>query len=245
MSALSAAWQAIWPGVVPLAQELGIPGESWAAKLMRPVVVYAFLLIGLRLAGRRELAQLNVFDLVVLLTLSNTVQNAIIGNDNSLLGGLAGATVLLATNYAVVRFLYRHPRIDAALEGQPVVLIQDGRVQEEALRRELITPQELLAAVHRQGLNSVDEVATAVLETSGTITVVPREPSPQAMREAAMMARLDELVAEVRALRLALAPAPGRAPATEATGAAAAPAEGAGGPAPQDGQRPGSAPPNG
>src|SRR6187401_3350952 len=81
-------------------------------KILRAVVVYAFLIIGLRLAGKRELAQLNPFDLVVLLTLSNTVQNAIIGNDNSLLGGVIGATTLLVMNYLVVRFLFRHQRFD-------------------------------------------------------------------------------------------------------------------------------------
>src|SRR5213078_4838268 len=81
-------------------------------KIVRPILVYLFLIIGLRLAGKRELAQLNPFDLIVLLTLSNTVQNAIIGNDNSVVGGVIGATTLLAVNYFVVRFLYSHERLD-------------------------------------------------------------------------------------------------------------------------------------
>ena len=104
--------------------DLWIPGEPILAKILRPLVVYAFLVISLRLAGKRELAQLNPFDLVVLLTLSNTVQNAIIGNDNSITGGVIGAISLLVVNYAVVRFLYRHERIDRFVEGDPVVLIE-------------------------------------------------------------------------------------------------------------------------
>src|SRR5881398_3411489 len=93
---------------------LGLP---IAEKMLRPIVVYVFLIVGLRLAGKRELAQLNPFDLVVLLTLSNTVQNAIIGEDNSVTGGLIGATTLLIVNHFVVRYLYGHQRIDRLVEG--------------------------------------------------------------------------------------------------------------------------------
>src|SRR6059036_3790206 len=96
-------------------------------KMIRPVLVYLFLIVGLRMAGKRELAQLNPFDLVVLLTLSNTVQNAIIGNDNSVLGGMVGATTLLVVNYLVVRFLYRHERLERLVEGDADVLMEDGR----------------------------------------------------------------------------------------------------------------------
>ncbi len=207
MSGLEGLWHAIWPGWPQVWQELLAPNESWASKLIRPVVVYAFLLVGLRLAGRRELAQLNVFDLVVLLTLSNTVQNAIIGNDNSLWGGIAGATVLLATNYFVVRFLYRHPRVDALLEGEPVVLIRNGEFVEENLKREFITREELLAAARRQGIDRLDQIAEAILETSGTITIVPRSPSDEAIRTEAVLARLDALSAELSQLRQAIAQA--------------------------------------
>src|SRR6266849_2451920 len=98
-------------------------------KILRPIFVYAFLVIGLRLAGKRELAQLNPFDLVVLLTLSNTVQNAIIGEDNSVTGGLIGATSLLAINYLVVRFLYGHERLDRLIEGDSTVLIENGHLR--------------------------------------------------------------------------------------------------------------------
>src|SRR5512142_803898 len=98
-------------------------------KMIRPVLVYLFLILGLRIAGKRELAQLNPFDLVVLLTLSNTVQNAIIGDDNSVTGGVIGAATLLAVNYVVVRFLYTHESLDRIIEGDSDVLIEDGVVQ--------------------------------------------------------------------------------------------------------------------
>ena len=97
-------------------------------KILRPVLVYIFLVAMLRIFGKRELAQLNPFDLVVLLSLSNTVQNAIIGNDNSITGGLIGAVTLLATNYLVVRFLFRHRRLDQIFEGNPTTLIENGQV---------------------------------------------------------------------------------------------------------------------
>src|SRR6266478_10018640 len=118
-------------------------------KSLRAICVYVFLIGGLRLAGKRELAQLNPFDLVVLLTLSNTVQNAIIGEDNSVTGGLIGAATLLIVNYAVVRFLYGHDKLEQLVEGAPDVLIENGVIQRDRLRKELITVQELEAAAHK------------------------------------------------------------------------------------------------
>src|SRR6476469_2355795 len=106
-------------------------------KILRPIIVYAFLVALLRIFGKRELAQLNPFDLVVLLSLSNTVQNAIIGNDNSVTGGLIGAVSLLVINYLVVRFLFRHRRIDQILEGSPSVLVEKGKVNRKELAKEL------------------------------------------------------------------------------------------------------------
>src|SRR5262245_46696402 len=124
-------------------------------KVLRPILVYTFLVVGLRLSGKRELAQLNPFDLIVLLLLSNTVQNAIIGDDVTLKGGLIGATTLLALNWVVVRYLYGHPKLGRWVEGAPTVLIEGGHVHPESLRRELITLAELRAAAHRQGIASL------------------------------------------------------------------------------------------
>jgi uncharacterized membrane protein YcaP (DUF421 family) len=166
-------------------------------KVLRPVFVYAFLVVSLRLAGKRELAQLNPFDLIVLLTLSNTVQNAIIGNDNSLLGGLIGATTLLAVNMFVVRFLYSHERLDEFIEGKQDVLIDGGRVQIDRLKKELITLPELEAAAHKQGFASLAEVERAILETGGSISFVGRKPGPDESRHLQLLERLDRLQREI------------------------------------------------
>src|ERR1700736_5111081 len=105
-------------------RDMFVVGLPLAEKILRPIFVYAFLVISLRLAGKRELAQLNPFDLVVLLTLSNTVQNAIIGDDNSVTGGIIGASTLLSVNYVVVKYLYGHSRLERFVEGDPDVIIE-------------------------------------------------------------------------------------------------------------------------
>src|SRR3984893_3829440 len=140
------------------------PDISILEKILRPVIVYFFLVIGLRLAGERGLAQLNPFDLVVLLTLSNTVQNAIIGNDNSVTGGLIGAATLLILNYVVVRFLFKHPHIVRLVEGDSDVFIERGKIKHDRLKKELITLTELESAAHKQGFGSREEVDRAALE---------------------------------------------------------------------------------
>jgi len=177
---------------------LGLPVLE---KILRPVLVYAFLVVGLRLAGKRELAQLNPFDLVVLLTLSNTVQNAIIGDDNSVTGGILGASTLLLVNAVVVRFLYGHAKLERLVEGDPDVLIEDGRVRTDRLRTELITLPELEAAAHRQGFGSLDDVDRAVLEPSGTISFLAKKPTAETARHRELVARLDQIAAEIAALR--------------------------------------------
>ncbi len=177
---------------------LGLPVVE---KMLRPVFVYAFLVVGLRLAGKRELAQLNPFDLVVLLTISNTVQNAIIGDDNSVVGGIIGGFTLLAINWIVVRFLYGHERLDRLVEGEPDVLVDDGTVKLERLNREMITRAELETAARKQGFNSLADVERAVLEPGGGITFVARRPKPEESRHAELLERLDRLQEELTALR--------------------------------------------
>jgi uncharacterized membrane protein YcaP (DUF421 family) len=177
---------------------LGVPV---AEKMLRPVVVYVFLIVGLRVAGKRELAQLNPFDLIVLLTLSNTVQNAIIGNDNSVSGGLIGAATLLALNYSVVRFLYTHKRLDRIVEGKPDVLVHEGKLQKDHLQRELITMAELKAAMHRQGICTLGEVEEAVLEPSGVISFTPKSPTPDSQRHDELLGLLRKLSEEVGELK--------------------------------------------
>src|SRR5262245_38733387 len=145
-------------------------------KMVRPIIVYIFLVAALRIFGKRELAQLNPFDLVVLLSLSNTVQNAIIGNDNSVTGGLIGAFALLGTNYLVVRFLFRHRRLDQIIESGPTMLIEQGKLNTRALARELMTESELLTVAHRQGFKSLKEIERCVLEPSGTFFIEGKTP---------------------------------------------------------------------
>ena len=137
-------------------------------KILRPIIVYFFLIFLLRIFGKRELAQLNPFDLVVLLSLSNVVQNALIGNDNSVTGGILGALSLLTINWLVVRFLYSSPKADRLVEGTEHVLVSDGVVDHAALRQELLTESELLAVVHRQGFDGFESVKKCVLEPNGS-----------------------------------------------------------------------------
>lgn len=170
-------------------------------KILRPIIVYVFLIVGLRISGKRELAQLNPFDLIVLLTLSNTVQNAIIGDDNSVTGGLIGAASLLAINYLVVRFLYDHRKLDQIVEGSPDVLIEDGRIYDDKLKRELITMEELAAAARKQGFDTLAEVRKCVLEPGGTLTFVARKPDTEDFRHAELLKRFDALTAELSRLK--------------------------------------------
>jgi len=176
-------------------------------KIIRPIIIYAFLVISLRLSGKRELVQLNPFDLVVLLTLSNTVQNAIIGEDNSVTGGIIGATSLLVVNYLVVRFLYNHRKIEQIVEGDCDVLIEDGKLQERALKHELITVPQLEAAARKQGFETLAEVQRCVLEPSGTLTFVGKKPTSDESRHGQLMGELQKLTEEVARLRASQGPA--------------------------------------
>jgi uncharacterized membrane protein YcaP (DUF421 family) len=175
-------------------------GVPLVEKILRTAAVYVFLIACLRLAGKRELAQLNPFDLVVLLLLSNTVQNAIIGDDTSLVGGLVGAGTLLLLNYFAVRFLYRHPELDRLIEGTPTVLIEDGHLVHENLHHELITPMELQSVAHKQGFDSLADIDRAVLEPGGSITCTRKTPT-DAARLHEITERLDRVLAELAALR--------------------------------------------
>jgi len=170
-------------------------------KLLRPVIVYLVLVLLLRLFGKRELAQLNPFDLVVLLSLSNTVQNAIIGDDNSVTGGLIGAFSLLAINWLVVRVLFRSRKLTRVLEGRAAVLVLNGQIDQKALARESLTREELLDVIHRQGFEDFDQVRRCELEPNGTFYVEAFDPSAADKRHAELLALLDALSREVAALR--------------------------------------------
>jgi uncharacterized membrane protein YcaP (DUF421 family) len=146
----------------------------WQEKVLRALIVYAFLLLALRVFGRRELGDFTAFDLVVLLTLSNILQNAMIGSDSSLLGGIIGAAVLLSANLVVAYAVFRSRRFQRLVTGKPRILIHEGVVQQEAMRAERLTDQDLLAAVRNQGLEDFNRVHLAISEPNGTISVIPR-----------------------------------------------------------------------
>jgi uncharacterized membrane protein YcaP (DUF421 family) len=188
-------------------KDMFVLGLPILEKILRPVIVYVFLVVGLRLSGKRELAQLNPFDLVVLLTLSNTVQNAIIGEDNSVTGGVIGATALLVINYLVVRFLYDHQKLDQLVEGRADVLIEDGKVRTQHLKKELITLKELGAAARKQGFDSLSEVHQCILEPGGTLTFIAKKPDTEDIRHQEVLKRLESLTEEIIRLRKMQPPA--------------------------------------
>jgi uncharacterized membrane protein YcaP (DUF421 family) len=188
-------------------KDMFVMGIPLLEKILRPVIVYGFLVIGLRLSGKRELVQLNPFDLVVLLTLSNTVQNAIIGDDNSVLGGIIGATSLLLTNYLVVRFLYDHRKLDQLVEGKADVLVENGKVLTQHLKKELITIEQLEAAARKQGFSSLRDVEQCILEPGGTLCFIAKKPATEDVRHQELLGKLERLAQEIASLRSSQPPA--------------------------------------
>ena len=183
--------------LITLLHDMFALGVPVAEKVLRPIVVYLFLIVILRLAGKRELAQLNPFDLVVLLTISNTVQNAIIGEDNSVTGGLIGAATLILVNHIVVRYLYSHERLEQLIVGDEDVLMDRGQILIDRLKRELITVGEFEAAAHKQGFASLDEVDRAILEPGGSICFFAKKPTPETQRHNEVIGRLDAILAQL------------------------------------------------
>ncbi len=151
-----------------------IPEITVLEKILRSAVIYFFVLIAFRFAGKREVGQLTPFDLVVLLIISNVVQNAVIGPDNSLGGGIIGATTILVLNYGVVRMAYRSPKMRHILEPSPTLLIHAGRILHQNLKKELITMDDLDAALRKSGILDPQHVQVAILEENGNISVIPK-----------------------------------------------------------------------
>ncbi|MBA3659968.1 MAG: DUF421 domain-containing protein [Gemmatimonadales bacterium] len=196
---------AFWHNLLYNLTHLGVPDDTHpvtiAEKIVRPVVAYLLLVVSLKLVGKRMLAQLNPFDFVVLLTLSNTVQNAIIGNDTSLWGGVVGAAALLGANALLVRAYYRGPSEAAMTKGdEDICLISHGRLEEPVLRRLHINAAELTAKAHERGFDSLDEVDAAMLYPNGTIYFHGKLADTEQGRHAELLSRLDALRREVAAL---------------------------------------------
>ena len=155
---------------------------AWWELIVRSVIVYAVLILLLRITGKRQVGQLAPFDLVLLLVLSNAVQNAMNGGDNSVIGGIISAVTLISLNFVVGYVTYRNKRLEVMLEGQPEVLIHNGKLFEKVMARAQLTHHELNAALRQEGCVSVADVHCAILENNGTITVhqrpsaAPKEP---------------------------------------------------------------------
>jgi uncharacterized membrane protein YcaP (DUF421 family) len=174
-------------------------------KILRPVIVYLFLVGFLRLFGKRELAQLNPFDLVVLLSLSNTVQNAMIGDDNSVSGGVIGAFSLLTINWLLTRVLFRAPRLNKLFELPPTVLIRHGVVDWEEMRKEALTELELRSVLHKQGYDEFEQVEKCVLEPNGNFYLEGIKSMSDDAQRATLMKAIEALTREVSDMRAELA----------------------------------------
>ena len=170
-------------------------------KILRPICVYFFLVIVLRIFGKRELSSINPFDFVVLLSLSNTVQNAIIGDDNTVTGGLIGAFTLLLTNWLVVRFCFRHRRLDQIIEGKPTRLIENGKLCKAGMAKEMLNEAELLTVAHRQGFASLDDVEECELEPGGFFYVKGKTPGTDELRHRELLERIEALMRQVAEMR--------------------------------------------
>jgi uncharacterized membrane protein YcaP (DUF421 family) len=148
-------------------------GVPLMERVIRALLVYAFLLLAVRIFGKRELGQMTSFDIILLLSLSNMLQNAMIGNDTSVVGGVVGASVLLAVNLVVALVVFRFRRVERLVDGNPKFLVRDGKVQHEALKSELLTEQDVLSAVRSSGLEDFGDVRYAISEPNGQISVIP------------------------------------------------------------------------
>jgi uncharacterized membrane protein YcaP (DUF421 family) len=151
-----------------------ITSVPWWELVIRGLVVYGFLLVLLRLTGKRQVGQLAPFDLVLLLVLSNAVQNSMNAGDNSLVGGLISATTLVALNFGMAFATHKNKWLEAAVEGRPQILIHNGKLFADVIEKAQITHHELDAALRQAGCGCVEDVHTAILENSGAISVVPR-----------------------------------------------------------------------
>ncbi len=170
-------------------------------KILRPVIVYLCLIVFLRIFGKRELAQLNPFDLVVLLCLSNTVQNSIIGDDNSVSGGIVGVLSLLTINWLLTRVLFRSPKLSMVLEGTRTVLIRHGVVDWEAAKKEALSELELRSVLHKQGFDRYEEVEKCVLEPNGNFYMEGIKSMSDDAQRAELMKEIKTLGAELRELK--------------------------------------------
>lgn len=161
-------------GALPVGASLWRMTQPWWEYALRAVLVYGFLLLILRLTGKRQVGQLSPFDLVLLLVLSNAVQNSMNAGDNTVAAGFILAGTLVALNFLVSWLTFRSKRVEKFVEGIPLVLVHNGKVVSSVLAGEEVTQHELMAALRAAGVSSVEEVHVAILETNGHISVIPK-----------------------------------------------------------------------
>ena len=174
---------------------------TWAEKILRPILVYFCLVFLLRWFGKRELGQLNPFDLIVILSLSNTVQNSIIGEDNSLVGGIVGAAALLSINYLIAYLKFRSKRIERFFEGKPLVLIENSQINQKAMRRELMTREDLDVIAHRESLNGAEEIERCIVDPNGEFLVEGNTPTSEENFRSEVLRQLQELTEQVQEIK--------------------------------------------
>lgn len=172
--------------------DLFVLGMPLGERILRGMVIYLFVLFALRVTGKREIGQFSAFDLVVILLISNTVQNGIIAGDNSVTGACIGVVTILALNRLITWLTYHHRRFGRFMEGTPTWLIREGKPIKRTLDHEMITNAELMTSAHKEKIFEVDAIDTAILEMDGTITVVGKDPDPQERHDETTR-RLDEL----------------------------------------------------
>ena len=173
--------------------DLFVPQLPLIDKIVRPIVVYFFLLFLIRFGGKRQLGSMTAFDIIVLLVLGNAVQNAIIGQDYSLMGGLIDAVVLMICNGITVQLSYRSNKVKKLVEGTPTLLVRDGKPIVRHLAKEAITQDELRSKLCQQGFDDITDVKLAILETDGTITVEPYPSSSENSRHRELSDRLKKI----------------------------------------------------
>ena len=149
--------------------------NSYVEIIIRSTAVYIFMVVAIRLFGKKELSQLSTTDLVFIVLISNSVQNAMVGANSSLQGGLVAASVLFALNYTLKQLMYRSPRFKNLIEDKPVILVHDGKIDEQHLSREKITHDELEQAIREHGIPDYTHVKLAILEVDGSISVISEE----------------------------------------------------------------------
>ena len=150
-------------------------GSSLPEVVLRTAIVYLFVVTALRLSGKREVGQMSVLELVVILVISDAVQNSMVGDNTSLWGGLVAVTTLLALDFSLKALTRRSRKLREAVEGEPRLLVRDGRLLQKAIREEGLEVEEVRAAVRSHGLARIEDVRLAVLETDGSISVIPQD----------------------------------------------------------------------